>query len=74
MITVQKMTYDDFRYMEIPDGDTSIYELINGNIVRGASPILFIKLYKLLESIEIEGKIKSKIFETIDVDVKEVFS
>ncbi len=38
MIDVQKITYNDFRYMEIPDGDTSIYELINGNIVRRSSP------------------------------------
>ena len=38
MLDVQKITYNDFRYMEIPDGDTSIYELINGNIVRRSSP------------------------------------
>jgi Uma2 family endonuclease len=37
MIDIQKITYNDFRSMEIPDGDTSIYELINGNIVRRAS-------------------------------------
>jgi Uma2 family endonuclease len=37
MIDIQKITYNDFRYMEIPDGDTSIHELINGNIVRRAS-------------------------------------
>jgi len=34
----KKMTYSAFRNMEIPDGDTSIYELINGQIVRRASP------------------------------------
>ena len=38
MVLTKKMTYDAFRYMEIPDGDTSIYELINGNIMRRACP------------------------------------
>ena len=38
MIRAKKMTYEEFRYMEIPDDDTSIYELINGNIMRRASP------------------------------------
>jgi Uma2 family endonuclease len=38
MVLTNKMTYEEFRYMEIPDGDTSIYELINGNIMRRASP------------------------------------
>jgi Uma2 family endonuclease len=35
---VRKMTYEEFRYLEIPDGDTSIYELINGIIMRRSSP------------------------------------
>jgi Uma2 family endonuclease len=34
----RRMTYARFRDMEIPDGDTSIYELINGQIVKRASP------------------------------------
>lgn len=34
----RRMTYAEFRDMEIPDGDTSIYELINGEIVKRASP------------------------------------
>ena len=38
MILAKKMTYDAFRHMEISDDDTSIYELINGNIMRRASP------------------------------------
>jgi Uma2 family endonuclease len=38
MVLANKMTYEEFRYMEIPDGDTSVYELINGNIMRRASP------------------------------------
>ncbi len=33
-----KITWEEFRDMEIPDGDTSIYELINGEIVKRASP------------------------------------
>jgi hypothetical protein len=32
------MTYEKFRYMEILDDDTSIYELINGIIIRRSSP------------------------------------
>jgi Uma2 family endonuclease len=38
MVLNKKMTYEEFRYMEIPDDDTSIYELINGNIMRRSSP------------------------------------
>jgi Uma2 family endonuclease len=38
MILTNKMTYEEFRNMEIPDGDTSIYELISGNIMRRSSP------------------------------------
>ena len=38
MVLTRKMTYQEFRQMEIPDGDTSIYELINGNIMRRSSP------------------------------------
>ena len=33
-----KITWKEFRDLEIPDGDTSIYELINGEIVKRASP------------------------------------
>jgi Uma2 family endonuclease len=32
------VTWSEFREMEIPEGDTSIYELINGEIVKRASP------------------------------------
>jgi len=34
----KKITWAEFRDLEIPDGDTSIYELINGEIVKRASP------------------------------------
>ena len=34
----KKITWEEFRDMEIPDGDTSIYELINGIIVKRSSP------------------------------------
>lgn len=34
----KKITWPKFREMEIPEGDTSIYELINGEIVKRASP------------------------------------
>ena len=34
----KKMTYADFLEMDIPEGDTSIYELIHGEIVKRASP------------------------------------
>ena len=36
--TVEKVNYEQFREMEVPDGDTHIYELINGEIVKRASP------------------------------------
>ncbi len=32
------ITWEEFRDLEIPEGDTSIYELINGEIVKRASP------------------------------------
>ncbi len=35
---IKKMTYADLLDMDIPEGDTSIYELINGEIVKRASP------------------------------------
>jgi Uma2 family endonuclease len=38
MVLNKKMTYEEFRYMEIPEDDTFIYELINGNIMRRSSP------------------------------------
>ena len=34
----RKITWTEFRDMEIPEGDTSIYELIKGQIVKRASP------------------------------------
>jgi Uma2 family endonuclease len=34
----KKITWEEFREMDIPEGDTSIYELINGEIVKRASP------------------------------------
>ncbi len=37
-VATRKMTYAEFKDMEIPDGDTSVYELINGEIMRRASP------------------------------------
>ncbi len=35
---IEKMTYAEFRYWEIPDGDNTIYELISGIIMRRSSP------------------------------------
>ncbi len=34
----QKMTYADLMNMDIPEGDTGLYELLNGEIVRRSSP------------------------------------
>ncbi|MFN0036394.1 MAG: Uma2 family endonuclease [Saprospiraceae bacterium] len=34
----ESITYAEFQNMEIPEGDTDIYELLNGQIVRRASP------------------------------------
>lgn len=34
----KKMTYTDFLEIDIPDGDTSVYELIRGELVKRASP------------------------------------
>lgn len=35
---IKKMTYADLLDMDIPEGDTSMYELINGEIVKRTSP------------------------------------
>lgn len=34
----RKMTYVDLMNMDIPEGDTGLYELLNGEILRSASP------------------------------------
>ena len=34
----KKVTWSEFKDLEIPEGDTSIYELIHGEIVKRASP------------------------------------
>ncbi len=52
-VGAEKMNYEQFREMEIPDGDTHTYELINGEIVKRASPNsphqnLFSELFILL--------------------------
>ncbi len=72
MIDVQKITYNDFRYMEIPDGDTSIYELINGNIVRRSSPhsihqIIQFNLMRLLGNYIVEKKLGQLMDAPMDV-------
>ncbi|MCK6692890.1 MAG: Uma2 family endonuclease [Thermoanaerobaculia bacterium] len=36
--STHKLTYAEFLELDIPEGDTSIYELINGEIVKRASP------------------------------------
>ena len=72
MIDVQKITYDDFRYMEIPDGDTSIYELINGNIVRRSSPhsihqIIHFRLVHVIGNYVVDKKIGHLMYAPMDV-------
>jgi Uma2 family endonuclease len=72
MIDVQKITYDDFRYMEIPDGDTSIYELINGNIVRRGSPhsihqIIHFRLVHVIGNYVVDKKIGHLMYAPMDV-------
>ncbi|MFN4253526.1 MAG: Uma2 family endonuclease [Saprospiraceae bacterium] len=37
-VLTKKTTWPEFRDMEFPDGDTAIYELIKGEIVKRASP------------------------------------
>ena len=37
-VLTKKMTYADLMGMDIPEGDTGIYELLNGEIVRRSSP------------------------------------
>ena len=38
-VSRKKITWTEFKHIDIPEGDTSIYELINGEIVQRASPI-----------------------------------
>ena len=67
-----KVKYADFRNMEIPDGDTSIYELLNGYIVRRASPnsphqILSSKLVRLLGNFVEEKNLGTVLHAPLDV-------
>ena len=65
MVGIQKkITYTDFRYMEIPDGDTSIYELINGQILC-KSPLASLHQITISNLVVSLGKY---------IDVKEIFS
>ena len=37
-VLLKKMTYAELQELDIPEGDTGIYELLNGEIVRRSSP------------------------------------
>lgn len=61
-VVTKNITYADLRDLEIPEGDTGIYELIKGQIVRRASPntphqrvstklILLIGMYNLQKNL-----------------------
>jgi Uma2 family endonuclease len=72
MVGAKKITYNDFRHMEIPDGDTSIYELINGNIVRRASPysihqIIQFNLMRLIGNYVVNNKLGQVMGAPMDV-------
>jgi Uma2 family endonuclease len=72
MVATKKITYNDFRHMEIPDGDTSIYELINGNIVRRASPhsihqVIVVNLCALLRQYVLSKNIGRVLVAPLDV-------
>ena len=72
MTRVQKMTCEAFRHMEIPDGDTSIYELLNGNIVRRSSPhakhqLAQSRLMRLIGNFVFEKKLGEVIGAPMDV-------
>lgn len=76
-IAEKKMTYAEFKNLEIPDGDTSIYELINGEIVRRASPnsphqILSEKLSRRMGNFAEEHDLGQVLYAPLDVILDDV--
>ncbi len=72
MVLTEKIIYDSFRHMDIPNGDTSIYELLNGNIVRRASPhsihqIIVVNLCALLRQYVLSKELGLVLIAPLDV-------
>lgn len=68
----KKMKYEQFRDIEIPDGDTNIYELINGEIVKRASPNsphqrLSMKLIRVLDKHIFDNQLGELFHPPLDV-------
>ncbi len=68
----KKMTYADLLELDIPEGDTGIYELLNGEIVRRSSPNTphqraSLKLVRHLDRYNEEKKLGELFFAPYDV-------
>lgn len=68
----KKMTFKEFRNMEIPDGDKSSYELLNGNIMRRGAPSVrhqdaLAELFAKMRTFATEKKLGKVLAAPIDV-------
>ncbi len=71
-IAAQKVTYQAFREMDFPDGDTFLYELLNGVIVRKSAPHIIHqrilrKLVRRFEDFILEAGAGEVFFAPVDV-------
>jgi Uma2 family endonuclease len=68
----KKMTFQEFREMELPDDDNFIYELLNGSLVKRASPTIRHQdiqgeLFALMRTYVSEKKLGKVLSAPIDV-------
>lgn len=71
-IAAKKLTYREFREMEFPDNDAFLYELLNGVIVKRASPKVIHqrvskKLFRQLEDFILAKALGEIFYAPIDV-------
>ncbi len=72
----RKMTYADLMELEIPEGDTGLYELLNGEIVKRSSPNTphqrtLLKLVRYLDRFNEEKNLGQLFFAPYDVYLDE---
>lgn len=71
-VAARKITYREFREMEFPDNDAFLYELLNGIIVKRASPKVIHqriskKLFRQLEDFIVAKSLGEVFYAPIDV-------
>lgn len=76
-LAAKKLTYREFREMEFDETDSYLYELLNGIIVRRASPKVLHqrvskKLFRLLEDFILANQLGEIFYAPIDVVLDEM--